>query len=42
MVSPGRRAELDALHATIIPEALWAEVDALGPAPSPVDDSAFA
>ncbi|MFI2489017.1 aldo/keto reductase [Promicromonospora kroppenstedtii] len=42
VVSPGRRAQLDELVATQVPEELWAELEALGPAPSPVDDSAYA
>jgi D-threo-aldose 1-dehydrogenase len=42
VASPGRRAQLDELEATPIPDEVWAELDALGPAPSPVDDSAFA
>lgn len=42
VVSPGRRAQLDELAATPVPDDLWSEVDALGPAPSPVDDSAYA
>lgn len=42
VASPGRRAQLDELAATPIPDEVWAELDALGPAPSPVDDSAFA
>lgn len=39
---PGRRAQSDELVETLIPDALWAEVDALGSAPSPVDDSRYA
>ncbi|MGF6824184.1 D-threo-aldose 1-dehydrogenase [Microbacterium sp. ZKA21] len=39
---PGRRAQSDELVDTPIPDALWAEVDALGPAPSPIDDSRYA
>lgn len=42
VVSPGRRAQLDALVATDVPDELWAQLEALGPAPSPVDDSAYA
>lgn len=42
VVSPGRRAQLDELAATPVPDDLWSELDALGPAPSPVDDSAHA
>lgn len=41
-VSSARRIEeLLALHAVEIPDALWSAVDALGPAPSPVDDSRY-
>ena len=40
--SPGRRAQLDELAATPIPEEVWSEIEAVGPAPSPVDDSAYA
>jgi len=42
VASPGRRAALDELVATTIPEEVWSELDALGPAPSPIDDSAYA
>ncbi|WP_127819650.1 aldo/keto reductase [Microbacterium sp. CPCC 204701] len=42
VASPGRRAQLDELAATPVPHELWSEVEALGPAPSPVDDSAHA
>ncbi|MEV0890977.1 aldo/keto reductase [Promicromonospora sp. NPDC050262] len=42
VVSPGRRAQLDELVATHVPDELWDELEALGPAPSPVDDSAYA
>ncbi|MFI9488588.1 aldo/keto reductase [Promicromonospora sp. NPDC052451] len=42
VASPGRRAQLDRLVATQVPDELWDAVDALGPAPSPVDDSAYA
>jgi len=37
--SPGRRAQLDELAATPIPDEVWSELDALSPAPSPIDDS---
>jgi D-threo-aldose 1-dehydrogenase len=33
--SPGRRAQLDALAATVIPDSLWGDID------SPIDDSAY-
>ncbi|GAA1464579.1 aldo/keto reductase [Microbacterium thalassium] len=36
-----RVAELDALLATEIPVELWHELEDLGPAPSPIDDSEF-
>lgn len=39
--STGRRVQLDELAATVIPDSLWADIDALGPAPSPIDDSAY-
>ncbi|WP_020015006.1 aldo/keto reductase [Promicromonospora sukumoe] len=42
VVSPGRRAQLDELVATRVPDELWGQLEALGPAPSPVDDSAYA
>lgn len=42
VASPGRRAQLDELAATPVPDELWSEIEALGPAPSPVDDSAHA
>jgi D-threo-aldose 1-dehydrogenase len=42
VTSPGRRAQLDELETTPIPDEVWAELDALGPAPSPVDDSSYA
>lgn len=38
--SPARLDALFGLAGTRIPDALWAELDALGPAPSPIDDSA--
>ncbi|WP_109211983.1 MULTISPECIES: aldo/keto reductase [Microbacterium] len=40
--SAKRLAQLDELAATPIPDDLWAELDGLGPAPSPVDDSEYA
>jgi D-threo-aldose 1-dehydrogenase len=40
--SPHRRAQLDELAATPIPDEVWDELAALGPAPSPVDDSEYA
>lgn len=40
--SQGRSAELDALWATAVPDEVWDAVDALGRAPSPIDDSAYA
>lgn len=39
---PGRRAQSDDLVATTIPAEVWEELDAIGPAPSPVDDSRYA
>ena len=42
VASPGRRAQLDDLAATPIPDELWDELEALGPAPSPIDDSRYA
>lgn len=42
VASPGRRAQLDQLAATPIPDEVWTELDRLGPAPSTIDDSAFA
>jgi D-threo-aldose 1-dehydrogenase len=42
-ISSARRlAQLDELAATPIPDEVWTELDALGPAPSPVDDSEYA
>ncbi|MGW8482305.1 aldo/keto reductase [Microbacterium sp. NPDC055903] len=38
----GRRAQSDALLATPVPDELWDDLAALGPAPSPVDDSRYA
>ncbi|MFS0734954.1 aldo/keto reductase [Microbacterium sp. 1P10UB] len=35
-----RLAQLDALEGEAIPDDLWAEMDALGPAPTPIDDDA--
>ncbi|AZS38273.1 Pyridoxal 4-dehydrogenase [Microbacterium lemovicicum] len=35
-----RLTQLDALEAETIPDDLWAEIDALGPAPTPIDDDA--
>ena len=40
--SAQRLAQLDELAATPIPDDVWTELDALGPAPSPVDDSEYA
>ncbi|MFC8680063.1 aldo/keto reductase [Microbacterium ureisolvens] len=40
--SAKRVAQLDELAATPIPDELWADLDGLGPAPSPVDDSEYA
>lgn len=39
--SPARLAALERLAATVIPAAVWTELDALGPAPSPIDDSGY-
>lgn len=39
---PGRRAQSDDLIAATIPAAVWEELDAMGSAPSPVDDSRYA
>ncbi|KJQ53431.1 aldo/keto reductase [Microbacterium sp. SA39] len=39
--SPARLEALLGLADTTIPEAVWAELDALGPAPSPIDDSRY-
>lgn len=38
--SPERLAELTALAAVAIPDGLWAAIDELGPAPTPIDDAA--
>lgn len=35
-----RLAQLDALEGEAIPDDLWAEIDTLGPAPTPIDDDA--
>ncbi|MFB7892726.1 aldo/keto reductase [Microbacterium sp. NPDC056044] len=40
--SSQRLAQLDELVATPIPDEVWTELEALGPAPSPVDDSEYA
>jgi D-threo-aldose 1-dehydrogenase len=40
--STQRLAQLDELAATPIPDEVWTELAALGPAPSTVDDSAYA
>ncbi|MBW9092233.1 aldo/keto reductase [Microbacterium jejuense] len=40
--SAARLEQLDALAASPIPDGVWAELDELGPAPSPVDDSEYA
>jgi D-threo-aldose 1-dehydrogenase len=37
-----RLAQLDELAATVIPEEIWAEIDALGTAPTTIDDSEYA
>ncbi|MCP2636170.1 aldo/keto reductase [Microbacterium sp. HD4P20] len=42
VASPGRREQLDELAAAEIPDAVWQELDDLGPAPTPVDDSRYA
>jgi D-threo-aldose 1-dehydrogenase len=36
--SAGRIAELEELRTTDVPDEVWADLDALGPAPSPVTD----
>lgn len=38
---PGRVAELHELDDAVVPDEIWAEIDALGPAPSPVDNPPF-
>jgi D-threo-aldose 1-dehydrogenase len=40
--SAARLAQFDELAATPIPEEVWDELERLGPAPTPVDDSAYA
>lgn len=40
--TPHRRAQLDELEQTEVPDGLWEAVEGLGPAPSPVDDSDYA
>jgi D-threo-aldose 1-dehydrogenase len=37
---PGRREQLDDLAHVQVPDALWDDLDAIGPAPSPIDDHA--
>lgn len=37
--SPGRIAQLRALDETSVPDALWVDLETLGPAPSPIDDT---
>ena len=39
--SPARLDALQQLVDTVIPDAVWTELDALGPAPSPIDDSGY-
>lgn len=39
--SPARLDALLRLAGTPIPDAVWVELEALGPAPSPIDDSAY-
>jgi D-threo-aldose 1-dehydrogenase len=39
---PGRLAQLDELVAADVPDEVWSAIDALGPAPSTIDDSEFA
>lgn len=39
--SPARLDALRQLAETVIPGAVWTELDALGPAPSPIDDSGY-
>lgn len=41
IASRRRLAELDALLATEIPASLWYDLEEIGPAPTPIDDSAF-
>jgi len=40
--SPQRLAQLDELAASPIPDDVWTELESLGPAPSTIDDSAYA
>jgi D-threo-aldose 1-dehydrogenase len=40
--SAQRLAQLDELAATPIPDDVWTELEALGPAPSTIDDSDYA
>lgn len=40
--SAPRLDQLDQLEATPVPEELWTELESLGPAPSTIDDSAYA
>ena len=40
--SAQRLAQLDELAATPIPDDVWTELESLGPAPSTIDDSAYA
>jgi D-threo-aldose 1-dehydrogenase len=40
--SAARLAQLDALAAAPIPDEVWSRLDELGPAPSTIDDSAYA
>lgn len=40
--STRRLAQLDDLVAAPVPDELWSDLETLGPAPSPVDDSAYA
>jgi D-threo-aldose 1-dehydrogenase len=39
--SPARLADLLQLADTTIPDIVWTELDALGPAPTPIDDTAY-
>ncbi|MDP3952318.1 aldo/keto reductase [Microbacterium sp.] len=39
--SPQRIAELLTAHSENIPDALWSAIDALGPVPSPIDDTEY-
>ena len=38
----GGRAQLDELASVVVTDDLWADLELLGPAPSPVDDHAYA